>query len=117
MRQTDEKTAQGQRDVGRRIGERLTDTTFWRNELNTELERLLSEYALLSDSRRKANKALQDLDTPLHVAQECLYHREGRQGIDKVHDNVERSLLGEVDKLKNSQDRLKNCLNQVSMPN
>lgn len=33
MRQTDEKTIQGQRDAGRRIGERLTDTTFWRNEV------------------------------------------------------------------------------------
>lgn len=59
MRQTDEKTTQGQRDAGRRIGERLTDLSFWRNELHTELEKLLSEYALLSDTRRKANKALQ----------------------------------------------------------
>lgn len=59
MRQADERTCQGQRDVGRRIGERLTDLSFWRSELNTELERLLHEFGLLTDTRRKANKALQ----------------------------------------------------------
>lgn len=113
MRQTDEKTTQSQRDAGRRLGERCTDLTFWRNELNTELEKLLSEYALLSDTRRKTNKALQDLDPPLHIAQECLYHRESRQGINKVHDNVEKSLLTEVDNLRNSQEKLKMCLDMV----
>ncbi|KAG4075611.1 hypothetical protein HA402_003436 [Bradysia odoriphaga] len=113
MRQTDEKTTQSQRDAGRRLGERLTDLTFWRNELNTELEKLLSEYALLSDTRRKTNKALQDLDPPLHIAQECLYHRESRQGINKVHDNVEKSLLTEVDNLRNSQEKLKMCLDMI----
>lgn len=29
----------------------------------------------------------------LQVAQECLYHRERRQGIDLVHDDVEKNLL------------------------
>lgn len=115
MRQTDEKTCQGQRDAGRRIGERLHDLAFWRNELNTELEKLLAEFALLGDSRRKAQRALEDLDPPLHVAQECLYHRESRQGIDKVHDLVEKSLLTEVDRLKASKEKLRACLEQVSV--
>lgn len=59
MRETDEQTCKGQRDAGHRLGERLTDLTFWRNELNTELEKLLSEYALLADTKRKSQKALQ----------------------------------------------------------
>lgn len=113
MRQTDETTSQGQRDVGRRIGERLTDTTFWRNELNIELEKVIAEHALLSDIKRKATKALEDLDPPLRIAQECLYFRENRQGIDKVHDVVEKSLLTEVQNLKASQEKLKICLDKV----
>lgn len=36
FRETDEIGTQGQRDSGRRIGERITDTTFWRNEVNNE---------------------------------------------------------------------------------
>lgn len=53
---------------------------FWRNELATELERMLSEIHLLQDVRRSIEKANQDCDPPLHMAQECLYFREGRQG-------------------------------------
>lgn len=58
MREADERTAKGQRDAGYRLGERLTDLTFWRNELNTELEKLLAEHSLLTDTKRKTQKAL-----------------------------------------------------------
>ncbi|NEU34878.1 hypothetical protein GN156_29915, partial [bacterium LRH843] len=34
-------------------------------------------------------------------------HREGRQGIDLVHDQPEQSLLKEVENLRNCQERLK----------
>nr|CAD7589098.1 unnamed protein product [Timema genevievae] len=80
MRETDEKTATGQRDSGRRLGERITDTVFWRNEVATELERLIAETNLLQDKRRDLEKAIQDIEGPLHIAQECLYHRENRIG-------------------------------------
>lgn len=113
MRQTDEKTAQGQRDAGHRIGERLADLAFWRNELNAELERLLAEQSLLGDTRRRAARALADLSAPLHIAQECLYHRESRQGIERVHDEVERGLLTEVDRLKRAQEQLAACVRQI----
>lgn len=113
MRQTDEVTAQGQREAGRRLGERLTDLTFWRNELTIELEKCVAEYSLLADMKRRTTKALDDLDAPLKIAEECLYFRENRQGIDKVHDIVEKSLLNEVQNLKASQQKLKNCLDQV----
>lgn len=59
MRETDERTSIGQRDAGRRLGERVTDVTFWRNELNTELEKLVAEAALLADCKRNVQKALQ----------------------------------------------------------
>lgn len=113
MRETDEKTSQGQRDAGRRIGERVTDVTFWRNELNTEHEKLIAETQLLMECKRKVSKALQDLEAPLHIAQECLYHREGRQSIEKVHDHVEKSVLVEIDNLKTSQERLRNLLDKI----
>lgn len=115
MRETDEKTAQGQRESGRRIGERLTDITFWRNEAATELERLLSEIALLADTRRALEKAIQDIEGPLHIAQECLYQREQRHGIDLVHDAVEISLLKEIEILRDSQLRLKALLDKVHL--
>lgn len=114
IRETYEKTSQGQRDVGRRLGERLTDITFWRNELNTELESLVAEAAQLTDVKRNTQKAIQDLEAPLHITQECLYHRENRKGIDLVHDHVEKSLLVEVDNLRACQEKLNNCLQRIN---
>lgn len=116
MRQTEEKTVTAQREAGRRLGERLTDLTFWRNELSIELEKVISEYSLLADMKRRTTKALEDLDPPLKIAEECLYFRENRQGIDKVHDNVEKTLLAEVKNLKSSQEKLKQYLDQVTIP-
>ncbi|XP_055915240.1 tektin-3 isoform X2 [Eupeodes corollae] len=113
MRETDEKTAQGQRDAGRRLGERLTDVTFWKNELNTELEKVVFETNSLANYKSIITKAIQDLETPLHIAQECLYHREGRQEIEKVHDHVEKSLLMEVSNLRACQEKLRNLYDMV----
>lgn len=113
MRETDEKTSQAQRDAGRRLGERITDVTFWRNELNTELEKLIQETSLLQETKRCVQKAMEDTEPPLHLTQECLYHREGRTSIEKVHDHVEKSLLIEVDNLKSCQDKLKSLYEKI----
>lgn len=37
-------------------------------------------------------KALCETKTPLAAAEDCLMFREGRTGVDLVHDNVERAL-------------------------
>jgi tektin-3 len=37
-------------------------------------------------------KALADTKNPLAIAEECLLQREKRQGIDQVHDHVEKTL-------------------------
>lgn len=73
-------TNAAQREVGRRVGERLSDLSFWRNELQSELEKMVQETNLLHDSRRALEKSIQDLEAPLHIAQECLYQRENRTG-------------------------------------
>ncbi|KAH8329839.1 hypothetical protein KR067_004148 [Drosophila pandora] len=106
MRETDEKATSGQRDAGRRLGERITDLTFWRNELNAELEKLIAEMSDINELQRQCGKALLDLEIPLHIAQECLFHRESRQGTEKVHDIVEKALLVEINNLRNSRDKL-----------
>lgn len=80
FREADELANASQREVGRRIGERLTDLTFWVGELQNELEKMIQESNMLQDSRRLLEKTLQDLEAPLHIAQECLYHRENRTG-------------------------------------
>lgn len=55
----------------------------------------LKGYSILlpQEYRRTLEKALGDTANPLHIAEECLMHREKRQGIDLVHDDVERTLI------------------------
>lgn len=48
--------------------------------MRNELERLITEANLLQDARRSIDKAIADIEGPLHIAQECLYQRESRQG-------------------------------------
>lgn len=70
----------GQYDTGRRLGERINDVNFWKNEIASELERLLQEIERLQDCRSILEKAIQDIQGPLHIAEECLYYREARKG-------------------------------------
>ncbi len=44
-------------------------------------------------SRRICEKLLAETENQLHITQECLYNREKRQGLDMVHDNVEKKLI------------------------
>ncbi|KAG5317761.1 TEKT3 protein, partial [Pseudoatta argentina] len=43
MREVDEKIKKGQTESGRKLGERITDVTFWRNEVASELKKLIIE--------------------------------------------------------------------------
>ena len=73
-----------QRESSQRLGERVSDITFWRSELLLELDRMIAETNRLNDSRRSLEQALKDTENPLHVTKECLYFRENRQG-KKIH--------------------------------
>ena len=102
-----------QRDADRRIGERLHDETFWRSELQSELERNINETHQLEAMRKNLERALAETEGPMRVNSECIYHREGRKGIDMVNDGVENSLMREVDQIKSCQDQMKRTLEQV----
>lgn len=92
-RETDDKTKRTQSDVGKRLGERMGDIHFWKTELNHETDNMITEINALQEAKRILEKALQETENPLHIAQECLYHREKRQSIDLVHDNPEKELI------------------------
>lgn len=58
-------------------------------------------------------KALHDTKGPFAIAEECLLQREKRQGIDMVHDDVEKSLSREVDVIKRCQEKMKKCIEKA----
>jgi len=53
----------------------------------------MGEIADMTRAKNFMEKMLLDLETPVRVVNECLFNREKRQGIDLVHDQVERDLI------------------------
>ncbi|KAM6250153.1 tektin-5 [Porphyrio hochstetteri] len=110
----DQLTYQMQKDSRRNLGERISNIDFWRSELIYELECLLRETQALETAKQRLECAAGEMEGPLKVALECLYHREKRQGIDLVHDDVEKNLIKELDGFKDFQEILTKLAHKVS---
>ncbi|XP_048729260.1 tektin-3-like isoform X1 [Ostrea edulis] len=113
VKETDSRTRNRQNDITKKLGERVYDIAFWKSELNNEVNAMATEIENLKEYRRTLEKALGDTANPLHIAEECLMHREKRQGIDLVHDDVERTLIREVDIIKKCQAKMKKVLDKA----
>ncbi|KAL8625268.1 hypothetical protein ACOMHN_030026 [Nucella lapillus] len=114
-RETDDKTKRGQTDVGKRLGERIGDISFWKSEVDHETDNMISEVNALNEAKRIMEKGLQETENPLHIAQECLYNREKRQTIDLVHDHPEKELIKEVDIIKRCQEAMRNSIEKANV--
>jgi tektin-3 len=114
VREVDDKTQRTQHDVGKKIGDRLGDINFWKTELANETDAMLAEIEALTKAKGVLEKALAETDNPLHIARECLYNREKRQGIDLVHDDVEKELIKEVDTIKRCQEEMRKLIQDAN---
>ena len=74
----------------------------------------MNETHHLMETRKNLERALQETEGPMRVTSECIYHREGRKGIDLVNDAPENSLMREVDTIKGCQDKMRQTLEQVN---
>ncbi|VEL10738.1 unnamed protein product [Protopolystoma xenopodis] len=86
-------TKANQDEATRKLGDRICDINYWINELEDEIDKMVKENNDLNRTKRIAEKLLTETENQLHIAQECLYNREKRQGIDLVHDNVEKKMV------------------------
>ncbi|NXQ95364.1 TEKT5 protein, partial [Sagittarius serpentarius] len=110
----DQLTYQMQEDSRRNLGERISSIDFWRSELVYELECLLKEAQALETAKKRLECAANEIQGPLKVALECLYHREKRKGIDLVHDDVEKNLIKEADIFKDCHEILTKLAEKIS---
>ncbi|XP_011816780.1 PREDICTED: tektin-5 [Colobus angolensis palliatus] len=115
LQDKDQLTHQMQQGTTRNLGQRLSDIGFWKSELSYELDRLLTENQNLETVKRRLECAANEVNCPLQVALECLYHREKRIGIDLVHDNVEKNLIREVDLLKCCQQQMRKLAQRIDL--
>ena len=75
----------------------------------------MNETHHLMETRKNLERALNETEGPMRVTSECIYHREGRKGIDLVNDHPENSLMREVDTIKSCQDKMRRTLEQVGL--
>ncbi|XP_014675800.1 PREDICTED: tektin-3-like [Priapulus caudatus] len=113
IRDADEKTRMTQADAGQKLGNRISDISYWKSELLTESDKMVTEINVLSDFRRRLDKSLQEMNGPLEIAEECLRIREQRQNIDLVHDNAERELIREVNLAKECKEKMTIALDRI----
>ena len=73
----------------------------------------MNETHHLMETRKSLERSLAETEGPMRVTSECIYHREGRKGIDLVNDAPENSLMREVDTIKSCQDKMRQTLEQV----
>uniref|UniRef100_UPI00398F7233 tektin-1 n=1 Tax=Pristiophorus japonicus TaxID=55135 RepID=UPI00398F7233 len=106
-------TRKTQRDVNKKLDQRIEEVTYWEKELNTKLDELSDETELLLAQKTRLEKALDSYCAPLCIAQQALLNREKRVGIDLVHDEVERELLKEVEVIQGIMALLKRTIEQT----
>ncbi|XP_069339303.1 tektin-3 [Eulemur rufifrons] len=102
-----QQTRKTQTDSTQNLGERVNDIGFWKSEIIHELDEMIGETNALTDVKKRLERALVEMEAPLQVARECLFHREKRMGIDLVHDEAEKELLTEVDAILCCQERMR----------
>jgi len=115
VQEKDQLTFRTQRETSKNLGERVSDITFWKSELQHEIENQVAETNALMEVKRRLERALSETEGPFQTSQECLYHRERRSGIDLVHDDVETNLLKEVDVIKSCQERMKRHIEKAKL--
>ncbi|XP_043846444.1 tektin-1 isoform X1 [Dromiciops gliroides] len=110
-----EKTTQRtQRDVNKKIEQRLDEIKFWKKELGDKLDQLVKETEVLFTFKTRLEKALESCQEPLYIAQKCQMFREQRVGIDLVHDEAELELIKEVEVLQGVISLLQRTLEETS---
>ncbi|XP_021957372.1 tektin-3 [Folsomia candida] len=106
VRETDDRSSRGQMDSSKKLGDRLADINYWKQEIMKELDVNVHESHKLLETRQTLERMIKELDGPLHIAQENLYAREARQGVDLVHDAAEQALLCEIETIRAWQQKL-----------
>lgn len=90
--EADDRTRRTQEEVGRRLVDRIGDVDWWKSEVLNERDSMRREIESLANAKACLERALAETEKPLYIAQECLFNREKRQGVDLVHDEVEKEL-------------------------
>jgi len=109
----DSRTQKTQRDVLKKLEQRVDDIENWHTEVDDKLKDVKVEIDNLTAFKTRIEKAIESCKEPLHIAQQCLINRQRRQGIDLVHDDPEKELLKEVEVIQGALSLLERTREQA----
>ena len=72
----DDKTKSTQNDAGKKLGQRIGDVSYWKSEVQKEMDLMVAEIDALNKAKCCLERALEETENTLHICQECLYNRE-----------------------------------------
>ena len=109
-----ELIAKNKKETEMRLMERINDIEFSKSELENarksvqvELEAMILFKERIQDLIKCVGK------NALSIVDKCIVFREGRQGIDLSHDDVEKQLLREKKKIEGADELLDRSLEQA----
>ncbi|PNF43147.1 Tektin-1 [Cryptotermes secundus] len=109
-----EVTKLNKAEVDNTLGERIKDTEYWKKENEIQKEECCKEEEALLIYKERITGALVSLKQQAQTSKKCIILREGRLGIDQVHDDVERELLKEAETIEGVQSLLHRTLEQAN---
>ncbi|KAG2459384.1 tektin-1 [Polypterus senegalus] len=114
VQEIERSTRLSQKDVNKKIDQRIEDIKFWKKELESKLEETVNEIEVMLTYKTRLEKAIESCKEPMNVAQQCLLEREKRVGIDLVHDDLERELIKETEVIHGVSALLQRTLEQTN---
>ncbi|KAJ8273410.1 hypothetical protein GJAV_G00101310 [Gymnothorax javanicus] len=100
-------------DNSRRLRDRITDLTRWKEDLAACAQEVDSEMEVLTLTKEELERTLASMALPLEVAVECLTLRERRRGTELVCDPVEAELKKEVEVIGKIQGTLQQRISRA----
>lgn len=99
-----ELATQNKNETNHAIEERINDIEFQRTEVELQRKMVCLEIEALLTYKERIMDAMKSIQHEgLRLCQKCIILREGRLGIDLVHDDVEKELLKEAEVIKGAQ--------------
>jgi len=84
-REKDEQSFKNNSESSKRLGERINDIEFWKNELEKTKHKIKRKIDDVEFKQREVERQLSETEKPLRIAQENLYEREKRQGFSELN--------------------------------
>lgn len=104
------KTRADKVEVDTRFKQRVGDIAFWKSELENKLADLKLEVEAVEAQNVRLEHAIGACREPLGVTEQCLAHRNQRQGVDSCDDNVQKHLQLEAATIQGVRSTLQQAL-------